>query len=91
MNKFHFNKRNKWIIITGILLILLIILFGNGKDSNDKNQSTEIANLKAQLDSLQKQLESEKQQSTESSSSSTANEEEKSKEESPQNSNENKE
>lgn len=58
--------------------------FSDRKNHDNENQSTEIANLKAQLDSLQNQLESEKQQSAESSSSSTTNEKEKPKEESPQ-------
>lgn len=84
-------KKYKWVIITGTVVILLIVIFSGGKSSDTQNQTNEITALKAQPDSLQKQLESEKQQSTKSSSLSNTNEEEKPKEELPQNSSDNKE
>lgn len=85
------SKKNSWFIIAVIATILFIAILSNGKNSDTKNQTNEITVLKAQVDSLQKQIESEKQQNIESFFSPSASEEEILKEEPTQKPSETKE
>jgi len=55
------NKTNKWIATTGIMVVFLFSFFLSGENTEKQKQEGEVAILSAQVESLQKQLEEEKQ------------------------------
>lgn len=69
MNVLH----KKWVVIGGGILFLWVV-FGllGGDDGAYQNQQTKIADLSAKVDTLQKQLEAEKQKSDQSEATESA-------------------